>query len=125
VATGGPGCGAGQQRLEGAGAGPVARPGVGGQILVARPGEGAKPSTTATSGLADHLVHNRGRSLAFDDITHEVALLMKDHPNAKLFITSHSIGGALATLYPLMLFFTKQVEMTSKIGAVYTQDQRR
>jgi putative lipase involved disintegration of autophagic bodies len=46
---------------------------------------------------------------------------MKDHPNANLFITSHSLGGALATLYPLMLFFTKQVEMTSKIGVVYTR----
>jgi hypothetical protein len=82
-------------------------------------------ATAATSGLADHLVHNRGRSLAFDDITHEVALLMKDHPNAKLFITGHSLGGALATLYPVMLFFTQQVEMTSKIGAVYTFGQPR
>lgn len=82
-------------------------------------------STAPTSGLADHLIHNRGRSLAYDDITHEIAVIMHNNPKAKLFITGHSLGGALATLYPIMLHYMGQTEMFNRIGAVYTFGQPR
>jgi hypothetical protein len=79
----------------------------------------------AISGLADHIIHNQGRSLAYDSITRRVAKLLYQNPRAKLFITGHSLGGALAALYATMLHYTGQSEIASKIGAVYTFGQPR
>ncbi|KAG0593134.1 hypothetical protein KC19_1G307000 [Ceratodon purpureus] len=84
-----------------------------------------KQATVSASGLPDHLVHNRGRSLAFDDITSKIAEVLHDNPNAKLFFAGHSLGGALACLYPVMLQYTAQTEMINKIGAIYTFGQPR
>jgi hypothetical protein len=82
-------------------------------------------SKESASGLTEQLIHNRGRSLAYDDITHEIAVVLHDNPNAKLFFTGHSLGGALACLYGTMLHFMAQTEICSKIGAVYTFGQPR
>lgn len=81
--------------------------------------------TEAVSGLADYIIHSRGKSLAYDSITRQVALLLFHNPKAKLFITGHSLGGALSALYATMLYYTGQTEIASKIGAVYTFGQPR
>jgi hypothetical protein len=87
------------------------------------------PATAPMSGLADYLIRNDETSLAFDDINKEVANLMDNNPEAKLFITGHSLGGALATLYPVMLdYFSEddaKIDLDKKIGAVYTFGQPR
>jgi hypothetical protein len=74
----------------------------------------------ASSGLADSVIKNPVKSLAFDDITIQVAKLLQANPKAKLFVTGHSLGGALATLYGVMLHYTGLTEITNRIGAIYT-----
>lgn len=81
--------------------------------------------TMATSGLPQHIIDDDDKLLAYDDITKKVALLLHDNPKAKLFITGHSLGGALAALYASMLHYTGETEVASKIGAVYTFGQPR
>lgn len=82
-------------------------------------------ATKATSGLSQKIIDDPDKPLAYDEITQQVAMLLHDNPNAKLFITGHSLGGALAALYPVMLHFTGETEVASKLGAVYTFGQPR
>jgi len=84
-----------------------------------------KSSNPSKSGLGDGVTKNHEKSLAFDDITFKVKKLMKKHPNAKLFITGHSLGGALASLYPVMLHYFNEHVDPERIGAVYTFGQPR
>lgn len=81
--------------------------------------------TEAVSGLPDSIIHSRGRKLAYDAITRRVALLLYKNPRAKLFITGHSLGGALAALYAIMLYYTGRTEIADRIGCVYTFGQPR
>ncbi|XP_073388688.1 triacylglycerol lipase OBL1 [Physcomitrium patens] len=79
----------------------------------------------STSGLAQGIIDDPAKELAYDAITKRVGLILKENPRAKLFITGHSLGGALASLYATMLHYTGQTEIASKIGAVYTFGQPR
>lgn len=81
--------------------------------------------SAALSGLANRIVDEIEKPLAFDAITKKVAELLNDNPKAKLFITGHSLGGALSSLYAVMLFYLGQTEVASKIGGVYTFGQPR
>lgn len=82
-------------------------------------------ATTPTSGLAQDIIENPDKPLAYDDITRQVSMLLYDNPDAKLYITGHSLGGALAALYATMLHYVGETEVASKIGAVYTFGQPR
>jgi len=79
----------------------------------------------ALSGLTESIIDNVDKPLAFDEITQQVAKLLNANPAAKLFITGHSLGGALSSLYAVMLFYLGQTEVASKIGGVYTFGQPR
>lgn len=79
--------------------------------------------TKPTSGLSEDIVQEK--DLAYDKITKTVCKILLDNPNAKVFITGHSLGGALATLYATMLHCSGETEMTSKIAAIYTFGQPR
>ncbi len=79
----------------------------------------------ATSGLSDEIIANDDQKLAYDDITKKVAEIIHDNPDAKVFITGHSLGGALATLYGAMLFYNAEHEITDKLAAIYTFGQPR
>jgi hypothetical protein len=82
-------------------------------------------ATKPTSGLSQKIIDDPDKPLAYDEITQQVSMLLHDNPNAKLFVTGHSLGGALAALYPVMLHFTGETEVASKLGAVYTFGQPR
>ncbi|CAM6032373.1 unnamed protein product [Sphagnum compactum] len=79
----------------------------------------------STSGLSDEIIANDDQKLAYDDITKKVAEIIHDNPDAKVFITGHSLGGALATLYGAMLFYNAEHEITDKLAAIYTYGQPR
>ncbi|KAG0600272.1 hypothetical protein M758_11G020500 [Ceratodon purpureus] len=74
----------------------------------------------ASSGLAEHIIQNRGKSLAYDDINTQLSTILDENPKAKLFVTGHSLGGALASLYAIWLHYAGNTEIASRIGAVYT-----
>lgn len=81
--------------------------------------------TCAVSGLAKGIVDDEEKSLAFDDITNEVARLLDANPRAKLFVTGHSLGGALSSLYATMLHYTGKTAVARRLAAVYTFGQPR
>ncbi len=63
--------------------------------------------------------------LAYDDITKIVAKLLFDNPRAQLFVTGHSLGGALAAVYGAMLHYNAETEITDRLAAIYTFGQPR
>ncbi|KAL3681653.1 hypothetical protein R1sor_024609 [Riccia sorocarpa] len=80
---------------------------------------------SSLSGLPDDVVADDDKKLAYDDVTAKVKQLMAKNPDAKLFLTGHSLGGALANLYTALLFFNKEDSITSRLGALYTFGQPR
>ncbi|KAL3681657.1 hypothetical protein R1sor_024613 [Riccia sorocarpa] len=79
----------------------------------------------AISGLSDAVVADDDKKLAYDDVTATVKELIAKNPDAKLFVTGHSLGGALANLYMGLLYFNKEDSITSRLGAIYTFGQPR
>ncbi|CAK9860162.1 unnamed protein product [Sphagnum jensenii] len=78
-----------------------------------------------TSGLSDDIIANDSQMLAYDDITKIVAKLLFDNPHAQLFVTGHSLGGALAAVYGAMLHYNAETEITDRLAAIYTFGQPR
>jgi hypothetical protein len=76
-----------------------------------------------TSGLSEKIINTE--NLAYDYITKIVANLLYDHPQARLFVTGHSLGGALAALYGAMLYYNEETEITNNLAAIYTFGQPR
>ncbi|KAJ7520616.1 hypothetical protein O6H91_19G013700 [Diphasiastrum complanatum] len=63
--------------------------------------------------------------LAHDVVTQKLKELTQTHKDAKIYITGHSLGGALACLYSALLYHSKESELADKIGGVYTFGQPR
>ncbi|KAL2620314.1 hypothetical protein R1flu_000519 [Riccia fluitans] len=80
---------------------------------------------SAMSGLPADVVADKEKPLAYDDVTSEVKKLMSQNPAAKLFVTGHSLGGALANMYTAFLFFNNEEMLISRYGALYTFGQPR
>ncbi|KAG6542653.1 hypothetical protein Mapa_015887 [Marchantia paleacea] len=63
--------------------------------------------------------------LAYHCMTQKIKQLMEENPEAKLYVTGHSLGGALAALYTTLLFYKNETLVTDRLGAVYTFGQPR
>ncbi|EFJ20670.1 hypothetical protein SELMODRAFT_233079 [Selaginella moellendorffii] len=72
--------------------------------------------------------------LAYDHISAELITILRNHRNAKLYITGHSLGGALATLFTAMLFYNREEhrifyntedDVARRLAALYTFGQPR
>ncbi|MCO5577525.1 hypothetical protein L7F22_031356 [Adiantum nelumboides] len=82
------------------------------------------PTNTPTSGLREKPVAEGGKVLGYDAICSKVRVLLRENLGAKLYITGHSLGGALATLFSALLFIEEN-EACSRLGGVFTFGQPR
>jgi hypothetical protein len=84
-----------------------------------------QPQSSSTSGLDETVIADNQKLQAYDDVTKVVRRLLAEHPGAKIYVTGHSLGGALAALYTGMLYYNGETEIAPKVAAVYTFGQPR
>ncbi|KAK1280536.1 hypothetical protein QJS04_geneDACA004810 [Acorus gramineus] len=65
------------------------------------------------------------KALAYYSIRDTLNALLKENPNAKVLITGHSLGGALATLFPALLLYHNQTTILNSLLHVFTFGQPR
>lgn len=73
---------------------------------------------------------NKDIVLAFDAINGEIYRLLKENPNAKVALTGHSLGGALAVLFVGILMFKEnhhpdEDNILHKLSSIHTFGQPR
>ncbi|GLJ29405.1 hypothetical protein SUGI_0579720 [Cryptomeria japonica] len=65
------------------------------------------------------------KPLAYFVLCQKLKTLLQIHKNAKLIVTGHSLGGALAILFSAMLFVNEEDKLLENLLAIYTFGQPR
>ncbi|KAH0455559.1 hypothetical protein IEQ34_015591 [Dendrobium chrysotoxum] len=73
----------------------------------------------------EHEGHDEGKLLAYYAIREELNQLLDKHKRAKIIITGHSLGGALAILFPAILAMHERHDIINRIHGVMTYGQPR
>ncbi|XP_059074644.1 triacylglycerol lipase OBL1-like [Cryptomeria japonica] len=82
-----------------------------------------KPNSS--NGWPDNLSKDHEKPLAYHAIRGTLKKLLEEHKDAKFIVTGHSLGGALAILFPAILLLHNQKKLLEKLFAVYTFGQPR
>ncbi|KAK9101663.1 hypothetical protein Scep_025093 [Stephania cephalantha] len=70
--------------------------------------------------------HNHEMITAYHSVRHRLkTLLLHQHKKAKFIVTGHSLGGALALLFPTILLVHHEYELMQRLQVVYTFGQPR
>jgi predicted lipase len=82
-------------------------------------------SKQPASGLRAATDDKTHKFSAYHTVTKKVLQILDENPNAKVFITCYSMGGALVIVYAVMLMYIGESKISDKLEAVYTFGQPR
>ncbi|KAJ9562327.1 hypothetical protein OSB04_007487 [Centaurea solstitialis] len=78
-----------------------------------------------SQGWPKDILSNEQKPYAYYAIRQKLKERLEDNPNAKILVTGHSLGAALAILFPAVLAYHKETDLLSKLEGVYTFGQPR
>jgi len=86
---------------------------------------GLQDDTNPFNGFPNQFNNNADKPVAYYAIREELSGLLKKHKNAKILVTGHSLGGALAIIFPTLLSMHDQNDILDSVYGVVTYGQPR